>query len=83
MRGRTGQARDSAGRRCYPDPMGKRRAKHPFEDNPVIDGFLAWMDDPRDNSRSRHWIWCSTHWNMPASTPGSARLSGPTGNAYL
>jgi hypothetical protein len=26
--------------------MGKRRAKHPFEDNPIIDGFLAWMDAP-------------------------------------
>jgi hypothetical protein len=25
--------------------MGKRRAtKHPFEDNPFIDGFLEWMD---------------------------------------
>ena len=26
--------------------MGKRRAKHPFEDNPVIDGVLEWMDAP-------------------------------------
>ena len=26
--------------------MGKRRAKHPFEDNPFIDGFLEWMDAP-------------------------------------
>lgn len=26
--------------------MGKRRAKHPFEDNPVIDGFLEWMVAP-------------------------------------
>ena len=26
--------------------MGKRRAKHPFEDNPVIEGFLDWMDAP-------------------------------------
>jgi len=26
--------------------MGKRRAKHPFEDNPIIDGFVAWMDAP-------------------------------------
>jgi hypothetical protein len=26
--------------------MGKRRAKHLFEDNPVIDGFLEWMDAP-------------------------------------
>ena len=26
--------------------MGKQRAKHPFEDNPVIDGFLEWMDAP-------------------------------------
>ena len=25
---------------------GKRRAKHPFEDNPFIDGFLEWMDAP-------------------------------------
>ena len=26
--------------------MGKRRAQHPFEDNPVIDGFVEWMDAP-------------------------------------
>jgi hypothetical protein len=26
--------------------MGERRAKHPLEDNPVIDGFLEWMDAP-------------------------------------
>src|ERR1700683_2638133 len=26
--------------------MGKRRAKHPFEDNPAIDGFVEWMDAP-------------------------------------
>ena len=26
--------------------MGKRRATHPFEDNPFIDGFLEWMDAP-------------------------------------
>ncbi len=26
--------------------MGKRRAKHPFEDNPVIDGIVEWMDTP-------------------------------------
>jgi hypothetical protein len=26
--------------------MGKRRAESPFEDNPVIDGFLEWMDAP-------------------------------------
>ena len=24
--------------------MGKRCAKHPFEDNPAIEGFLDWMD---------------------------------------
>jgi hypothetical protein len=26
--------------------MGKRRAESAFEDNPVIDGFLEWMDAP-------------------------------------
>jgi hypothetical protein len=26
--------------------MGKRRAKSRFEDNPVIDGFLEWIDAP-------------------------------------
>ena len=26
--------------------MGKRRAKHPFEDNLVLDGLLDWMDAP-------------------------------------
>ena len=24
--------------------MGKQRAKHPFEDDFFIDGFLGWMD---------------------------------------
>ena len=38
--------RDSSGQWCYPHPTGKRRAKHPFEDNPFIDGFLEWMDAP-------------------------------------
>jgi hypothetical protein len=38
--------RDSSGQRRYPHPMGKRRAKHPFEDNPAIDGFLEWMGAP-------------------------------------
>ena len=26
--------------------MGKRRAKSAFDDNPVIDDFLEWMDAP-------------------------------------
>jgi hypothetical protein len=26
--------------------MGKRQPKHPFEDNPFLDGFLGWMDSP-------------------------------------
>ena len=26
--------------------MGKRREKHPFEDNPFIEGFLDWMGSP-------------------------------------
>jgi len=26
--------------------MGKRRAQSAFDDNPVIDGFLEWMDAP-------------------------------------
>ena len=26
--------------------MGKQRAKHPFEDDFFIDGFLGWMDSP-------------------------------------
>jgi hypothetical protein len=38
--------RDSSGQRRYPHPMGQRRAKHPFEDNPFIDGFLEWMGAP-------------------------------------
>jgi hypothetical protein len=31
---------------CYPGRMGKRRATHPFEDDPAIEGFLDWMDAP-------------------------------------
>lgn len=26
--------------------MGKRREKHPFEDNPFLQGLLEWMDSP-------------------------------------
>ena len=55
--------------------MGRRRARSPFEDNPVINGFLEWMDAPEGHSIEA--LICSTHWNMPASTPGSARSSGP------
>ena len=40
------EPRNSSNQRCYPHPMGKRRAKHPFEDNPFIEGFLEWMDAP-------------------------------------
>ena len=40
--------------------MGKRRAKHPFEDNPFIDGCLEWMDAPRGTTVDRGTsIWCS------------------------
>jgi len=28
--------------------MGKRRAIHPFEDNPAIEGLLDWMDAPEE-----------------------------------
>ena len=49
---------------------------------PSSTAFSNGWTHPRDNSRSRRSIWCSTHWNMPASTPGSARSSGPTGNGY-
>ena len=30
-------------RRWYAYFMGKRQPKHPFEDNPFLDGFLEWM----------------------------------------
>ena len=30
-------------RRWYAYFMGKRQDKHPFEDNPFLDGFLGWM----------------------------------------
>lgn len=26
--------------------MGKRREKHPFEDNPFVEGLLEWMGSP-------------------------------------
>jgi len=26
--------------------MGKRPEKHPFEDNPLVDGLFEWMDSP-------------------------------------
>ena len=31
--------------------MGKQRAKHPFEDDFFIDGFLGWMD-PHEGQHS-------------------------------
>src|SRR3954451_5270864 len=37
---------------------------------------------PRGTTVSRHSIRSSTHWNMPASMPGTARSSGPTANGY-
>lgn len=32
----------------YAPPMGTRREKHPFEDNPFVDGLLDWMDSPEE-----------------------------------
>jgi hypothetical protein len=43
------EARDpvlSPHRLWYPCPMSQRRDKHPFEDNPLIDGWLDWMGSP-------------------------------------
>ena len=46
----------------------------------VLDDLIGRGLRPRDNSPSRRTIWFSTPWTMPASTPGSARSSGTTGN---
>jgi hypothetical protein len=62
--------------------MGKRRAKHPFEDNSVIDGFLEWMDAPEGQQSIEASDLVFAARRMPASTPGSARSSGPTGSGY-
>ena len=67
------EPRDSSDRRGYPHPMGRRRAKSPFEDNPSSTAFSNGWRRRGTTIRSRHSIWCSTHWNMPASTPGNAR----------
>ena len=32
--------------------MGKRHEKHPFEDNPFLQGFVDWMDSPKGNLSS-------------------------------
>ena len=60
--------------------MGKRRAEFAFEDNPVINGFLEWMDAPegQQSIEALDLVFDA----LPASTPGSARSSGPTGNGY-
>ena len=39
-------------RRCYPHPMGKRHAEHPFENDSFLDDFLEWMD----SSEGQHSI---------------------------
>lgn len=33
-------------RQCYAQPVGNKRDKHPFEDNPFAEGFLEWMASP-------------------------------------
>jgi hypothetical protein len=39
--------------------MGKQRDKHPFEDNPFIEGFLQWMASPeaQRSSEVRDTVW--------------------------
>jgi len=41
--------------------MGKRQDKHPFEDNPFLDGFLEWMDSPEGglSSEVSDAVWTS------------------------
>ena len=36
-----------------------------------------------DNSRSRHSIWCSAHWNMPASTHEQRKIVWADGNTAI
>jgi hypothetical protein len=62
--------------------MGKRRAKHPFEDNPVIDGFLKWTDAPEGQQSIEAVDLVFDALAHAGSTPGSARSSGPTGSGY-
>lgn len=33
-------------RQCYAQLVGNKRHKHPFEDNPFVEGFLEWMASP-------------------------------------
>src|SRR3954462_11845564 len=54
----------------------------PWRTIPSSKAFSNGWTPPRDNSPSRHSIRSSTHWNMPASMPGTARSSGPTANGY-
>ena len=47
--------------------MGKRRAESAFEDNPVINGFLEWMDAPEGQQSIEALDLVLKHlWNMPA-----------------
>jgi hypothetical protein len=63
---------------------GQAARETPLRGRQPLHRRLSRMDGthPRDNSRSTRSIWCSTHCDMPASTPGSARSSGQTGNGY-
>src|SRR3954454_2445622 len=53
----------------------------PWRTIPSSKAFSNGWTPPR-TTVSRHSIRSSTHWNMPASMPGTARSSGPTANGY-
>jgi hypothetical protein len=60
--------------------MGKRRAKHPFEDNPAIEGFLDWMDAPEGQQSIEALDLVFAALEHAGVDAGSARSSGPTGH---
>ena len=39
--------------------MGKKSAKHPLEDNPFVEDFLAWMNSPEGelSDAARETVW--------------------------
>jgi hypothetical protein len=60
--------------------MGKRRAEHPFEDNPFVDGFLEWMGSSEGEHSVDALDRVYAALEMPMSTQDSARSSGTTVN---
>src|SRR3978361_1964909 len=76
--------RDSSGQRRYPHPMGQRRAKHPFEGNPFIDGFLEWMGAPegQQSIEALDLVFGTLEQGLDPTVGSPAAKSAPAGTPW-